>query len=583
MQEHRNHPFTSLPFALSLPPHFNQEHRYSINQVPIDTRCSFILRFINTPLLAYPVRVIRAVSPSPRKSNCRTNLVRYPWIPPRNKDCETRTTTRLLDEQPRQETAGDTTTSTSHGIFIFYSSTTLNYSPRRPHRIALVRGGNRQTSSRVLGSGARLSSGTTASIVPRTNTSAKLSRRNGRDSPTSTSSKMRLLRGTSLYYTSTIAVSLLAMSASAQNTSGDNLPDLATATAEDTPSATVSNTASAAKSTAAPATTGTNAKTTSAAAKTDDDASTSSVVQSTGVITGSGSSAASISAPAITITGDATETTGGALTGLPTIAGQYKIYPASVPPTHNAPYMQSSTLPEGTVFIVVGAILGFMAMGVLLWRGLVAWSLHRSVKRANMQQHMSDNKALFRAPVAPFYKDHQDRESTISLSGIGARNNKKGARPSTPSRMPNSGSLFFSPTAGAAAAGGLNGSGNRASNYLPAGYYAAGAASAGNPQSHASLSHGQSISMSNLAAPSSGGYARPRSIGQTPPDSPSLMATRGHMASSSTLNLTHAYHGEQRAPSAYLEDLFDGETGPPVPGHHPSGSRGSGSGPAPRY
>jgi hypothetical protein len=38
------------------------------------------------------------------------------------------------------------------------------------------------------------------------------------------------------------------------------------------------------------------------------------------------------------------------------------------------------------------------------------------------------------------------------------------------------------------------------------------------------------------------------------------------MASSSTLNLNQGHGGEQRAPSAYLEDLFDGE-GPPVPGH----------------
>lgn len=61
-------------------------------------------------------------------------------------------------------------------------------------------------------------------------------------------------------------------------------------------------------------------------------------------------------------------------------------------------------------------------------------------------------------------------------------------------------------------------------------------------------------------------------MGPSPPDSPSLTASRGHMASSSTLNLTQGYGGEQRAPSAYLEDLFDGE-GPPVPGHNPGPGR----------
>ena len=63
-------------------------------------------------------------------------------------------------------------------------------------------------------------------------------------------------------------------------------------------------------------------------------------------------------------------------------------------------------------------------------------------------------------------------------------------------------------------------------------------------------------------------------MGTSPPDSPAF-TTSGHvgMASSSTLNLNQGYGGEQRAPSAYLEDLFDGEGAPPVPGHGPSQSR----------
>jgi len=50
------------------------------------------------------------------------------------------------------------------------------------------------------------------------------------------------------------------------------------------------------------------------------------------------------------------------------------------------------------------------------------------------------------------------------------------------------------------------------------------------------------------------------------------------MASSSTLNLNQGYGGNERAPSAYLEDLFDGENPPPVPGH----ARGNSASPA-RY
>jgi len=364
---------------------------------------------------------------------------------------------------------------------------------------------------------------------------------------------MKLSGRTSIYVATTVA--LFALTTSAQTTA---LPDIATATEErSTPTATPSNTASN-----TPSATNSAASTESA---DDEDAATSATRSATtGRITGSGSSAASISAPSITptqITGDATATDGGALTGLPSLAGAFKIYPASVPPTQNAPYMQKSDLPEGTVFIAVGSILGFMALGVLLWRALVAWSLHRSVKRAAMHQNMSDSKALFRTPVAPFYKDYHDRDSTISLGGLGksgkkAKGEKGGPpRPSTGNGLASTSSLFFSPTAGAAAAGGLNTAGNRASGYLPAGYYAAGASSPANGQSHVSLGLGNNISMSNLG---------PRA---TPPESPHMASSRGPMASSSTLNLNTPYNGEQRAPSAYLEDLFDGENGPPVPGH----------------
>jgi len=232
--------------------------------------------------------------------------------------------------------------------------------------------------------------------------------------------------------------------------------------------------------------------------------------------------------------------------------------------------MQTSNLPEGTVFIVVGAILGFMAMSVLLWRALVAWSLHRSVKRAASQQNMSDTKALFRTPgppPAPFYK-YSDRDSTISLSGLAPKGGKKGARPPTSSGAP--AGLFFSPTAGAAGAS-LANPGNRGSNYLPAGYYAAGVSAPAGGQGHVPIGNGPAISLTNLG-PQVAGYTRARSmLGPSPPDSPGLQEDIGNkrMASSSTLNLSQGYgSGQDRAPSAYLEDLFD-DGALPVPG--PSG------------
>jgi hypothetical protein len=245
----------------------------------------------------------------------------------------------------------------------------------------------------------------------------------------------------------------------------------------------------------------------------------------------------------------------------------------SVPPTSNAPYMQVSNMPEGTVFIAVGAILGFLALSVLLWRGLVAWSLHRSVKRAAAAQYNPDTKSLFRTPPAPFYK-YSDRDSTISLGALAGKKDKKGGRPPTAPGAASASSLFFSPTAGAAGAGagGLANPGNRGSNYLPAGYYAAGASQPGNGQgmAHIGQGHGAAISLSNLG-PARDGYARARSMGTTPPDSPAFrpqssgMHSHAYGASSSTLNLNR--DGEVRAPSAYLDDLFDGENAPPVPGH----------------
>ncbi|KAE8442649.1 hypothetical protein EG329_003006 [Mollisiaceae sp. DMI_Dod_QoI] len=354
-----------------------------------------------------------------------------------------------------------------------------------------------------------------------------------------------------------------AMAASAASTT---LPNLSTAT-EGTGSATKT---SASNTNKASGTTGSGSS-----------AASSSTSQSGVTISGSGS-AGPTSGSIPTITGTNTATSGGALpTGLPTLSGAVQPVTVSVPNLSNAPFMQTSNLPDGTVFIVVGAILGFMAMSVLLWRGLVAWSLHRSVKRAASHQNMDDKKALFRTPgppPAPFYK-YSDRDSTISLSGLGHKS-KKSNRPGTGGGSAAPASLFFSPTAGAAGAG--VGAGNRGSNYLPAGYYAAGASAVANGQGHVpvgGLGHRQDISMSTLR-PESQGYGRARSVGHTPPDSPGLTAERGHMASSSTLNLSQGYGGNERAPSAYLEDLIDGDnTLPPSRGAH---SRGDSSSPG-RY
>jgi hypothetical protein len=305
--------------------------------------------------------------------------------------------------------------------------------------------------------------------------------------------------------------------------------------------------------------------------------STSADTSAHPTISNTGSTVASVKQTIPVITGGATATGGGGLgTNAPKLPNNSPSYPpASVPPTQDAPFMQVSTLPEGTVFIAVGAFLGFMALAVLLWRGLIVWSIHISVKRAAMQQNMTDTKAQFRTPSAPIYK-FSDRESTLSLANLTGtgKGSKKGGRPSTAGH--GSGptqSLFFSPTAGAGAS--LANPGNRGSNYLPAGYYAAGAAApgGGSGMSHIGSGSRENISLSNLR-PQSQGYSRAHGLGPSPPDSPAFPAMHavpihGANPSTSTLDL-NPRTATPRAPSAYLEDLFD-EAGGPPPGHGPGG------------
>ncbi|KAM7188332.1 vacuolar membrane protein, partial [Naviculisporaceae sp. PSN 640] len=224
--------------------------------------------------------------------------------------------------------------------------------------------------------------------------------------------------------------------------------------------------------------------------------------------------------------------------------------PAGIPPTNNAPFMNHSTLPDGTVFIAVGAILGAFGVAILAWRGIVACLLHRSVERAAMAQHIDTNKAAasFPAPPAPFYK-FTDRDSSPSLPGGGAgaagtaRLNRKSHRGPTPSATPSQTNLFFSPTA---APSGMGSMGNRGSQFLPSGFYASAS-----PAQAGQHGHGNSISLSNLRPASRGHAPVP---GHSPPDSPNVRAQSRNFSSSS-VNLNRPPSG--RAPSAFLDDLLD--------------------------
>ncbi len=307
-----------------------------------------------------------------------------------------------------------------------------------------------------------------------------------------------------------------------------------------------------------------------AASTTDTSSTTKSSSTTESSSTTSPTSSASASA-------SASSTDAAALTGLPKLAQDN--YPApTVPPTADAPFMQKSSLPDGTVFICVGAALGFIGLLVLAWRGLVAWSLHRSVKRAAIAQsskysRVGDPRANNGKSTGPYFSPGPG--STLSLDHLGA-SGKGGIKTPSSAR----GSLFFSPTAST----GMQTPGNRGSSYLPAGYYAAGnsAPSGGSGMAHIG---GGGIGLSNLT-PQNHRYSRARSIGPSPPASPSLPPSRGAdstlgrlstaglttHASNSSLNLSAPPQG--RAPSAYLEDLFENHPpGTPPPEEHGRGRR----------
>lgn len=352
---------------------------------------------------------------------------------------------------------------------------------------------------------------------------------------------------------SSLAVLALATSAIAQGTTtGD---DAATTTAVQTTGGTTATTAATETTDAetdatTEATSEATSDATSDATTTDDDA-TSTTAQTSRATTTTAPTTTE-TAPALTTSTTATtaaatdDDDGDTPPPLSTNAGQYSYAAPTVPPTNNAPYMQPMTVPEGTFFIAVGAVLGAFGVAILIWRAVVACLLHRNVKRAALAQQMATDKPSFAPPAAPFYK-YSDRGSDPSIvnAGTAGRGVRRTQRGPTPSATPSQTNLFFSPTAA-----GANTAGNRESRFLPSGFYSAGSAAALQQGGH-----GHSISLTNLR-PDSRGHARVAA--PSPDESPSLAPrhadpTRRNM-STSTLNLNRP--PSQRAPSAFLEDLL---------------------------
>ena len=352
---------------------------------------------------------------------------------------------------------------------------------------------------------------------------------------------------------------LLFLSVTAVYAQGD-LPDLNTVT--NTNEAT-----SAAETTAA--TTGGTTTGASTAESTGD--ATTTGATSTGDATTSGTNTASggTSAQTTATFPDATTTmpsTFAGLTGLPTIAGA-GVPTIIVPYTANAPFMQKSSMPEGTVFIAVGGVLAFLGACVLLWRGLVAWSVNRSVKRAALASIRGTEKPGAWGgghgynSKAAYYKEYE-AGSSMSLDHLtsSGKTQKPGKEESNRnSSAPPPAGLFFSPTAQATNRASSYSVDNRGSAYLPAGYYASPSAEAPAGGRNSTVIGG------NHLAP----YARNSQISPSPPGTPTLPGSR------STSNF-YGGPGDSRAGlrSGSREGLRAASRGPPSRDGY-GGSRGS--------
>ncbi|CAP95352.1 hypothetical protein E8E15_010721 [Penicillium rubens] len=287
-------------------------------------------------------------------------------------------------------------------------------------------------------------------------------------------------------------------------------------TSKSTSSSTTSTSSSSSSTTTTMDTTTTSSS--SSSSTTSDSSTTTSSVSTTTTSSTSSSSSST------------TTTTGGAI--------------VTIPPTANAPYMQESNAPEGTVFIAVGAALGLVGLTLLAWRAMVAWSVNRSVRRAAVI-HASESKRLLRGSRKKRSTPYSASPAVdVSLDKLGAATRAS----YKPNRVPSASSgLFFSPTAGGptgshASLNATGSTGNRGSTYLPAGYYAAAGSS--NPAPSGELPYSPTAGLSSPSLPPTGVYHD------------SHNQRHSHVgASTSSLNLNQAPQG--RAPSAYLEDLFE--------------------------
>ncbi|KAK9486179.1 hypothetical protein V1527DRAFT_423508 [Lipomyces starkeyi] len=313
-------------------------------------------------------------------------------------------------------------------------------------------------------------------------------------------------------------------------------------------------------STAATATTG-KMTSSSSAGETQSSAVESSTETSTVSTTALASATASSSTTkvAVTITTSNTLNDGTASTTplprLSSTASSTTTYPTPIiPVTSNNPFSKESNAPEGTVFIAVGSVIGGIALAILGWRGLVAYSLHKSLKASSAAYASEPKGTGTSSGRGGFFGSKRQNTGAFYATGAGsavsldqltstgrAVNNARPISAYDDIGMPRTGpsfntSTFYSPTAGAmgmsaAMGNALSGlSTNRSSTYLPSGHYGVN----NGASSSASLSVRYSSVPQNQRAPSPGAILRTES------------------------SLAVPQHG-QRVPSVYLDDLLDSD------------------------
>ncbi|KAK6376403.1 uncharacterized protein PV06_06043 [Exophiala oligosperma] len=138
---------------------------------------------------------------------------------------------------------------------------------------------------------------------------------------------------------------------------------------------------------------------------------------------------------------------------LPTLPGGFNYPPPTVPPKAGAPYLESSNLPDNFVFIVVGAVLGFVLFLIIAWRVVMSWSINRAFRRDAKNGAAGGNISYTPLPDLKKNPAMQSGHDMQDLSKL----------PRSFSNVP---SLFFSPTAEVAKQ-----SQRPPSQHLPAGHY----------------------------------------------------------------------------------------------------------------